>query len=59
MKRFINRFSFKSFEIKALSLMLPALSSPNTAARKEQLQQEAQEYKNKIDTQVHSQNRSY
>ncbi|MDI9881720.1 hypothetical protein [Flectobacillus longus] len=32
--------------------MLPALSSPNTAARKEQLQQEAQEYKNKIDTQV-------
>lgn len=32
--------------------MLPALSSSNTAARKEQLQQEAQEYKNKIDTQV-------
>jgi hypothetical protein len=32
--------------------MLPALSSPNIAARKEQLQQEAQEYKNKIDNQV-------
>ncbi len=32
--------------------MLPVISTQNTAARKEQLQQEAQQYKNNIDTQV-------
>jgi hypothetical protein len=32
--------------------MLPVISTQNTAARKEQLQQEAQLYKNNIDTQV-------